>query len=161
MPLVLSDCPHLCACDMLAFKEGYIALTAWSMARGWELFKRKPKLHAQEEIGWLVRIIACMSLEYDYVVYVWLSRWRWFCLESARMWMQDQIDRGADMVMSPMCCLVGNLPRTKHGHHSCSLMSCNIRLGHMGGWGLYRPCRELTNILLVPEHACRAIFGVT
>ena len=54
-------------------------------------------------------------------------------LESARMWMQDQIDRGADMVMSPMCCLVGNLPRTKHGHHSCSLMSCNIRLGHMGG----------------------------
>ena len=47
----LGDCPHLCACDMLAFKEGYIALTAWSMARGWELFKRKPKLHAQEEIG--------------------------------------------------------------------------------------------------------------
>ena len=53
-----SACSSLIICltfvHALVLKEGYIALTAWSAANSLKLFKRRPKLHIQEEIGFLV-----------------------------------------------------------------------------------------------------------
>ena len=34
-------------------QEGYSALNAYAAARGWKLYKIKPKLHTQQEIMWL------------------------------------------------------------------------------------------------------------
>ena len=85
-------------------QEGYTALTAWSAAKGWKMFKRTPKLHMQQEIGYL-RLHICMK---KCLVWMLLVHVTGGDLNQLRLWMCDQLQRpGAIMIMSPMCCMAG------------------------------------------------------
>lgn len=79
----------------------------------------------QQEIGWF----DCNFI----AVYFWLSAF--FCclciLEKVRLWMNDQIDRGCQMVMSPHRCLHDLFVDSS----ICSLNNENmLRLLNMDGW---------------------------
>ena len=82
-------------------KEGYTALGAWAGQRGasgWPLFKTRPKQHMQMEIQ--PRPYMCIRA---------CSLWFAHCLgftSADRMWMQDQLNAGAQSILSPNCCLV-------------------------------------------------------
>ena len=76
------------------FEEGIGALGAYCKGRKWALFTPRPKLHMQQEIMNLWRTcFTCMDAT---------SIDAWECI-LVRMWMQDQVDAGAEFVLSPHC----------------------------------------------------------
>ena len=69
--------------------------SSWCLPqRKWALFTPRPKLHMQQEIMNLWRTcFTCMDAT---------SIDAWECI-LVRMWMQDQVDAGAEFVLSPHC----------------------------------------------------------
>lgn len=83
-------------CWKCMFEEGIGALGAYCKEKKWNLFTPRPKLHMQQEIMNLWRTYSTRMGAASVCMHAWVRI-------LVRMWMQDQLDAGAEFVLSPNC----------------------------------------------------------
>lgn len=77
-------------CAMWTSQEGIASLHAYCKQKRLPFFTTRPKIHMQQEIMSLCSKCACMCK-------------KWPMPDPLRMWMQDQLDKGSQYVLSPNC----------------------------------------------------------
>ena len=86
------QCIHAC----MQLQEGCSALNAFAVAKKWKLFKVKPKIHMQQEIEHL----SCIEQNLSNILAIYI-----FAQLALRLFMFDQLQRGAQHILNPNCCL--------------------------------------------------------
>ena len=126
-------------CWKCMFEEGIGALGAYCKEKKWSLFTPRPKLHTQQEIMNLWRTCSTRMGAAS----VCMQRVRIL----VRMWMQDQLDAGAEFVLSPNC-HGPSIWKHEHAWHQYSVLPSSCCGIH--AWSTaHKAC-------MINTHACAA-----